>query len=62
MTYVKPNPELFRKAAGLFGVEPTRCLVFEDAEPGFLAAKAAGMQWIDVRPFRKTGLHAAARY
>jgi len=58
----KPNPELFLHAAELLGVEPKRCLVFEDAEPGFAAAKAAGMDYIDVRPFRTTGLHEAARY
>ena len=39
----KPSPELFLKAAGMLGVAPGRCLVFEDAEPGFVAAKAAGM-------------------
>lgn len=58
----KPSPELFLRAAQLLGVEPKRCLVFEDAEPGFQAAKAAGMDYIDVRPFRATGLHEAARY
>jgi beta-phosphoglucomutase-like phosphatase (HAD superfamily) len=57
----KPNPELFLRAAELLGVDPKRCLVFEDAEPGFLAAKAAGMKWIDVRPYR-SGLPAAAKY
>lgn len=57
----KPSPELFLRAAGLLGVDPKRCLVFEDAEPGFLAAKAAGMAWIDVRPYR-SGLRAAAKY
>ena len=58
----KPHPDLFFRAAELLGVKPERCLVFEDAEPGFQAAKAAGMEYIDVRPFRVTGLHAAARY
>ena len=43
-------------AAELLGVEPKRCLVFEDAEPGFDAAKAAGMDYIDVRDFRRTGM------
>jgi beta-phosphoglucomutase-like phosphatase (HAD superfamily) len=57
----KPRPELFLHAAELLGVEPKRCLVFEDAEPGFLAAKAAGMDYIDVRPFRAS-MPAAARY
>jgi beta-phosphoglucomutase-like phosphatase (HAD superfamily) len=62
VTHGKPNPELFLHAAELLGVEPKRCLVFEDAEPGFVAAKAAGMDYIDVRPFRATGLHEAAKY
>jgi beta-phosphoglucomutase-like phosphatase (HAD superfamily) len=57
----KPDPELFLQAAQLLGVKPERCLVFEDAEPGFVAAKAAGMACIDVRPFRAT-LSAAAKY
>jgi beta-phosphoglucomutase-like phosphatase (HAD superfamily) len=57
----KPRPELFLHAAELLGVEPKRCLVFEDAEPGFLAAKAAGMDYIDVRPFR-ANMAAAGRY
>ena len=58
----KPHPELFLRAAELLGVPPARCLVFEDAEPGFLAAQAAGMDYIDVRPFRKSGVADAARY
>ena len=57
----KPNPELFLHSAGLLGVEPKRCLVFEDAEPGFVAAKAAGMDYIDVRPFR-ANMAEAAKY
>ncbi len=57
----KPHPELFLRAAELLGVKPERCLVFEDATPGFEAAKAAGMDFIDVRPYRAT-IHEAARY
>jgi beta-phosphoglucomutase-like phosphatase (HAD superfamily) len=57
----KPAPDLFLRAAELLGVEAKRCLVFEDAEPGFVAAKAAGMDFIDVRPFRTT-LPEAAKY
>jgi len=57
----KPSPDLFLHTAELLGVEPKRCLVFEDAEPGFLAAQAAGMDYIDVRPFR-ANMSAAARY
>lgn len=57
----KPHPELFLTAAEKLGVAPDRCLVFEDAEPGFIAAKAAGMAWIDVRPYR-ANLRRAAIY
>jgi HAD superfamily hydrolase (TIGR01509 family) len=56
----KPDPELFLAAAKLLDVEPKRCLVFEDALPGFQAAQAAGMDYIDVRPFRAT-ISAEAR-
>lgn len=44
----KPAPDMFLLAAKLLGVEPTRCLVFEDAEPGIKAALAAGMQVVRV--------------
>lgn len=50
----KPDPELFLASAKLLGVDPKRCLVFEDATPGFQAAQAAGMDYIDVRPYRAT--------
>jgi beta-phosphoglucomutase-like phosphatase (HAD superfamily) len=57
----KPDPALFRRAAELLGVDPKRCFVFEDAEPGFAAAKAAGMDYIDVRPYR-ANIRDAAKY
>ena len=44
----KPAPDMFLLAASKMGVEPTRCLVFEDAEPGMRAAEAAGMKWVPV--------------
>jgi len=47
----KPAPDLFLRAAELIGVPPRRCLVFEDADSGFAAARAAGMDYIDVRPY-----------
>ena len=57
----KPFPDLFLHAAEVLGVPPARCLVFEDATPGFVAARAAGMQVIDVRPYRGS-IHPAALY
>lgn len=43
VTHPKPHPETFLKCAGLMGVEPQFCQVFEDGEPGIKAAEAAGM-------------------
>lgn len=47
----KPEPDVFLEAARRLGVDPTKCLVFEDSPLGFDAADRAGMQWIDVRPW-----------
>ena len=44
----KPAPDMFLLAARRMGVPPARCLVFEDAEPGIVGAKAAGMQIVRV--------------
>ena len=44
----KPNPEPFLLAAERLGVAPERCLVFEDADPGIVAATAAGMKSVKV--------------
>ncbi len=47
----KPAPDIFLEAARRMGVPPEKCAVYEDGEQGFLAAKAAGMPAIDVRPW-----------
>ena len=44
----KTYPDPFLYAAEQLGVDPTRCLVFEDGNPGVQAAVAAGMQWIRI--------------
>ncbi|MBE7209384.1 MAG: HAD family phosphatase [Gluconacetobacter diazotrophicus] len=44
----KPEPDLFLEAARRLGVEPGRCLVFEDSREGLDAARRAGMRAVDV--------------
>ena len=47
----KPHPDTFLRCAELMGVDPSKCQVFEDGDPGLEAAKRAGMAYIDVRPY-----------
>lgn len=49
----KPAPDSFLLAAERMNVAPARCLVFEDAAPGFAAAHAAGMQVVRI-PSRRS--------
>jgi len=40
----KPDPEIYLTAAEMIGVQPSECLVIEDAPSGLQAAGAAGMK------------------
>ncbi len=40
----KPAPDGYLSAAQALGVSPEECIVFEDAVPGLIAAKTAGMK------------------
>jgi HAD superfamily hydrolase (TIGR01509 family) len=45
----KPHPEPYQTAMRMLGVSPGGVIVIEDAEPGILAARAAGAKVIAVR-------------
>ena len=50
----KPAPDVYLKVAESLGVEPSKCLVFEDVPNGILAGKNAGMKVCAVEdPFSK---------
>lgn len=42
----KPDPAGYARALQLLGVDPGRAVVLEDAVPGILAARAAGVRWV----------------
>jgi len=48
VTMAKPHPEPYLLTAARLGVDPARCLVFEDSEPGAEAAFAAGCTVVQV--------------
>lgn len=48
ITHSKPDPEVFLLASKLLGIDPSRCLVVEDADAGIEAAKAGGMKALGV--------------
>jgi beta-phosphoglucomutase len=51
----KPAPDIFLAAARMLGVEPSSCVVIEDAAAGIAAARAAGMRVIGVGPPERVG-------
>ena len=46
----KPAPDIFLESARRIGIAAEDCCVFEDAELGLQAARAAKMLPIDIRP------------
>jgi len=56
----KPAPDIFLAAAARLGVDPARCVAFEDAVAGIEAARAAGMFVVAVPDPRLTDAEVAA--
>ena len=48
VTRKKPDPQIYALAAARLGLEPSRCVVFEDAPVGVEAALAAGCRCVAV--------------
>ncbi|MBL7858244.1 MAG: beta-phosphoglucomutase [Cyclobacteriaceae bacterium] len=48
IAHSKPDPEIFLLASTKLGIPPSECLVFEDAEAGVEAARAAGMKCVGI--------------
>ena len=48
VSHGKPDPEVFLKGASKLGVDPKRCIVFEDALPGIEAGQRGGMKVVAV--------------
>lgn len=46
ITRGKPDPEPYLLGAVRLGVDPARCVVFEDAPAGLTAGRAAGMRTV----------------
>lgn len=57
----KPAPDLFVEAARRLGVDPRRCLAFEDTDDGLASARAAGSVVIDVRDMAAPTAHQQLR-
>ncbi|MEV5596278.1 HAD-IA family hydrolase [Streptomyces sp. NPDC052496] len=55
ITRGKPDPEPFLLAARRLGVDPARCVVFEDAPAGLAAGRAAGMTTVALTTTHRAG-------
>jgi sugar-phosphatase len=51
----KPSPDVYLMAAARLGVQPSECLVIEDAPAGILAARSAGMRVIALTTTHPSG-------
>lgn len=48
VTKGKPHPEIYVETAKKLGVDPSRCIVFEDSPPGVQSGKDAGMKVVSI--------------
>ena len=57
----KPDPAIFLFGARELGLDPSECIVFEDAESGIDAALAGGFPCVGIGPKERVG-HANIRF
>ncbi|QKG80101.1 HAD family hydrolase [Tenuifilum thalassicum] len=57
VTKGKPNPDIFLMASSMLGIEPHKCVVFEDSFSGIQAALNAGMHVVAVATTHKINEH-----
>ena len=58
VTFGKPHPEPYQKAAALLGFEPAECMAIEDSVTGLRSAEAAGclpLGIVNLMPLEQTG-------
>jgi HAD superfamily hydrolase (TIGR01509 family) len=58
VTFGKPHPEPYQKAAALLGFEPAECIAIEDSVTGLRSAEAAGclpLGIVNLMPLEQTG-------
>lgn len=51
----KPAPDVFIWVAGCMNLNPARCVIFEDAESGVVAALAGGFRVVGIGPQERIG-------
>jgi HAD superfamily hydrolase (TIGR01509 family) len=56
----KPDPEPYRAAIDRLGVNASKCVVLEDAQPGIMSARAAGARVVGVRAGNFVGYDLSA--
>ena len=44
----KPDPEVYYTIMNFFGVDPSKCLIFEDSYTGVMAANRAGVEVVNI--------------
>ncbi len=62
VTHSKPAPDIYLRGADELGVDPARCIAYEDSEIGMTAAREAGVgRIVDIRDWHGEAVVARSR-